>query len=259
MRLLFFGDITGRPARRALGKTLSKLRRTFQADMVIANAENAAGTAGITPGVYQELRDSGIDVLTLGDHSWDKKEVFDLIGRRGIRLIRPANWPPGAPGKGEITIRVGERSVRVLNLLGHAFIRPYVDDVFRTADRLLARGKTKVVIVDFHAEATGEKQALGWYLDGKVSAVLGTHTHVQTADQRILPKGTAYISDVGMVGAYDSVIGLDIATIIERNRTQLPAKAEPAKGPVLVSGVYLEIDEATGKAGKIERLQEIVE
>lgn len=248
VRLLFLGDIIGRPGRQALRRFLPSLREKYEPTLIIANGENAAGGIGLTEKVAEELF-AHLDIITSGNHIWDKKEIFRRLDKNE-RILRPANYPPGNPGHGVMTIedRAGH-AVGVLNLQGRVFMEP-IDCPFRKADEEIAllREKTKVIIVDFHAEATSEKQALGWYLDGRVSAVLGTHTHVPTADARVLPQGTAYITDVGMVGAYDSIIGVRREQALQRFISGRPQRFEPAKGHLVLMAAFIEIDSVTGRA-----------
>ncbi|HWR50686.1 MAG TPA: TIGR00282 family metallophosphoesterase [Bryobacteraceae bacterium] len=254
MRLLFIGDIFASPGRRIVAETLSGIISAERIDLVIANAENAAGGFGVTPAIAEELFDMGIDVLTTGNHIWDKREVFDYLDRQP-RLLRPANYPGNLPGLG---IHVGRgrngADVAVINLQGRTHMLA-IDDPFRKADQILADldPAVKIRFVDFHAEITSEKMALGWYLDGRVTAVVGTHTHVPTADTRVLPNGTAYQTDCGMTGPYDSVIGVDKDIILRRFLTGLPVRMEAAKGKVELHAVILEADEATGRAVSIRR------
>ena len=250
--VLFIGDVIGRPGRKALTKHLPSLKQTFNPDVVIVNAENAAGGIGITEKVCQELLGHA-DVLTSGNHIWDKKEALPLLDSEP-RLLRPANYPPVNPGKGTFVLEKGSQKIGTLNLQGRVFMEP-IDCPFRIADREIEslREQTPVIIVDFHAEATSEKQAMGWYLDGKVSAVIGTHTHIPTADERVLPKGTAYITDIGMVGGYNSVIGIRRDQAVDRFLTSRPQRFEPGKDGVILSSVYVEIDAVDGKALNIRR------
>lgn len=260
IKVLFLGDLIGRPGRRWVAENLATWRKTFAADLVIANGENSAAGFGITKKIYDELTGLGIDVITGGNHIWDKKEFLKVIDDCPA-LVRPANYPPGAPGQGWLTVKLASgQKVTVLNLLGRVFVDD-VDCPFRRADEVLeeVRKISPFIIVDIHAEATSEKIALGWYLDGRVSAVLGTHTHVQTADDRVLPAGTAFISDIGMVGPRDSVIGVVKETIIHKFLTRLPERYEPAPGPVLANAVFLEIDGTTGQTVRFERLSEVRE
>ncbi len=256
LRCLFLGDIVGRPGREAVKALLPKLRQRYDAELVVANVENAAGGFGITAPVAEELHAIGVDLMTTGNHVWDKKEAYPFLDECPY-LVRPANYPPGVPGRGTLLYRLPGQSVGLVNLSGRAFL-DNLDDPFRLAPELLEplRRETPVVIVDFHAEATAEKVAMGWHLDGKASAVLGTHTHVPTADARILRGGTAYITDVGMVGPRDSVLGMDTDTILRRFLTQLPARFPVAGGPALLCAVYLELDRETGRATRIEQVLE---
>lgn len=255
MKIFFIGDIIGKPGRRAVSALLPGVIERYGIHFVIANGENAAAGFGVTKDVVEELYASRVDVLTSGNHIWDKKEVEDFIDDYET-LLRPANYPANVPGHGSVVMPTSsEADLGVLNLMGRVFMLP-VECPFRTADKELAKLnlKTKVVIVDMHAEATSEKQALGWYLDGRVSAVLGTHTHVQTADEGILPGGTAYITDVGMTGPFDSIIGTKKETIIKRFLSQVPMKFDVAKDNVWMQGVVIEIDELSGKSISIERV-----
>lgn len=261
MRILFVGDIFGRPGRNIVRDHVHDIAQTRKADLVIANAENSAAGFGLTPAIAEELFDLDIDVLTTGNHVWDKKELMPYlqaadgnINSRARRVLRPANYPEATPGHGvfEGTTRNGI-PYAVINLQGRVFMGGN-DDPFRTADALLSRIRAKVVLVDMHAEATSEKIAMGWYLDGRVTAVVGTHTHVPTADERVLPKGTAYITDVGMTGPYDSVIGVQKEMILQRFLTNLPARFEPATDDVRLLAVVVDCDESTGRARSIERL-----
>jgi metallophosphoesterase (TIGR00282 family) len=250
---LFIGDIIGRPGRKALKEFLPGIIKKYSPSLIIANGENAAGGIGITPDICRQLL-AHVDVLTSGNHIWDKKEASAFLDQEP-RLLRPANYPPLNPGKGMYVFEAKEGfTVAVLNLQGRVFMEP-IDCPFRTADRELeALGKSKAItIVDFHAEATSEKQALGWYLDGRVSAVIGTHTHVPTADEKILPRGTAYITDVGMVGGYESVIGIKKEQAIQRFLTARPQRFEPGRKGKAFSAVFVEVDPRTGKALTIQR------
>lgn len=253
VRILFLGDIIGRPGRRALEKHLSRLIKTLTPDTVIANGENAAGGIGITEKIGKELL-SRVDVLTSGNHIWDKREAVEYLKNEAL-LLRPANYPQGSPGNGSCIFESDSGiKIGIINLQGRVFMEP-IDCPFRSADGEIEkiRKETPVIIVDFHAEATSEKQALGWYLDGRVSAVIGTHTHVPTADERILPEGTAYLTDVGMVGGYDSVIGIKRDQAVARFLTARPQHFEPGKKGSIVSCAIVEIDPATGKALSIRR------
>jgi metallophosphoesterase (TIGR00282 family) len=255
MKLLFVGDVIGKPGRRALQSLLPRLVDHHRADYVVVNVENSAGGFGVTPEVLAEIAALPIDVYTTGNHVWDKKEGVEILDRER-RLLRPHNYPEGNPGRG---LHVGETAagipVAVINLEGRVFMHN-LDSPFVVADRLLADldPKVKVVFVDFHAEATSEKQALGFYLDGRVSAVVGTHTHVPTADERVLPQGTALLTDVGMTGPYESVIGMRVDKVLKRFLLQTPASFEVAKRDVRLAAVVIDVDEQTGKARGIERL-----
>ncbi|MCL6639099.1 MAG: TIGR00282 family metallophosphoesterase [Firmicutes bacterium] len=258
MRLLMIGDVVGRPGRRAVKANLPGLAREFDLDLVIANGENAAGGNGITREVAQELFHSGVDVLTMGNHVWSKKDSHEYINKER-RIIRPANYPPGAPGVGAGVFETRRKvKVAVINLSGRVFL-PALDCPFRKIDEIIPRLKeeTPVIVVDFHAEATSEKIAMGWYLAGRVSAVCGTHTHVQTADEQILPGGTAYITDLGMTGPRDSVIGVKKELVISKFISQLPVKFEVAAGLFQFNGVVIDIDGETGEAREIRRIQNI--
>jgi 2',3'-cyclic-nucleotide 2'-phosphodiesterase len=255
VRLLFVGDVVGAPGRRILAARLKSLRRDRGAHAVIVNGENAAGGAGLTTPTAAEIFSAGADVITTGNHVWDKRDVGALL-ERDPRVLRPANYPDGAPGRGMIVLDLEGVRVAVINLMGRVFM-PLVDDPFRAADRLLAElaGSAPVVLVDFHAEATSEKIAFAWHLDGRVSAVLGTHTHVTTADARVLPGGTAAISDVGMTGPHDSVIGVRKEQALERFRTQRPVAYETADGDVRLAAVVVTVDPRSGRAVGIESLE----
>lgn len=256
MKILFIGDIVGKPGRKAVRSGLPDLKNKLKVDFVIANVENAAGGFGITRSVADELFALGIDVFTSGNHIWDKKEAVTYITKED-RLLRPANYPSEVPGRGSIVMNTpsGDK-VAVLNISGRVFMNP-LDCPFKAAKRELAdlKKEAKVIIVDFHAEATSEKSAIGWYLDGEVSAVIGTHTHVQTADETILPMGTAFISDVGMTGPVNSVIGVNKEQIIRKFITNIPTRFETAKGATMICGVLLEISARTGTAKKIQRIR----
>jgi metallophosphoesterase (TIGR00282 family) len=254
LKLLFIGDIFGHAGRAIIANHLADIRAAQAIDVVIANGENAAAGFGITPAVADELFRYGIDVMTTGNHIWDKREIYDYFPRNP-RLLRPANYPPGCPGTG---VWIHETNAggqcAVINLQGRVYMAN-TDCPFRKADELLAElpAGVKVRFVDFHAEVTSEKMAMGWYLDGRVSAVVGTHTHVPTADTRILPGGTAYQTDCGMTGPYDSIIGVEKDPILRKFLTALPVKMDPAKGSVELHSVIVEVDDATGKALAIRR------
>ncbi len=255
IRLLFIGDIVGRPGRELIRRGLPALRDYHQIDLVIANAENAAAGFGITREIGEELLDRGVDVMTSGNHIWSRREAIDYIGIEP-RLLRPANYPAGVPGNGSYLARAaGGQSVGVINVMGRVFMHS-IDDPFAVVMREIEalRQRARVIFVDFHAEATSEKIAMGWHLDGKVTAVVGTHTHVQTADERILPKGTAYLTDVGMTGPHDSVIGVEISAALGRFLNAMPARFETATGNPRLNAVIVEADDATGRATEIERI-----
>src|SRR5215210_114036 len=254
-RLLFVGDIVGRPGRELIRQGLRALVDHHQIDVVIANAENAAAGFGITREIGDQLLEWGVDVMTSGNHIWDKKEALDYIGAES-RLLRPANYPAGAPGKGSYLARTrDDRSVGVINVMGRVFMLN-IDDPFAVVLREIEalKERTRIIFVDFHAEATSEKIAMGWHLDGKVTALVGTHTHVQTADERILPKGTAYLTDVGMTGPHDSVIGVEVQAALGRFLTGMPARFETATGNPRLNAVIVEADEKSGLAIDIERI-----
>jgi hypothetical protein len=256
VKVLFIGDVVGRPGREAVATWVPRLRRDRGVDLVIANGENSAHGAGLTTSTVNALLDAGVDAITAGDHTWDQKG-FEADIEDFPQLVRPLNFPPGAPGHGSTIVNVdGKLPVGVLNLIGRVYM-PNNDCPFRAAESEVAklRRQTGIIIVDMHAEATSEKIALSRFLDGKVSAVLGTHTHVQTSDEQILPNGTAYISDAGMTGPHDSVLGRDVDAVIRRFLTQMPQKMEVATGKVELCGVLLDIDDTTGRARGIERLR----
>ena len=256
LTILCIGDIFGEPGRRALVTFLPRLRSELQVDLVVANVENAAAGFGVTPALARGFLEAGVDVMTSGNHIWDRKEIVGYIVKENL-LLRPANYPAGTPGVGSVLVKAGVHQVGVLNLQGRTFMAP-IDCPFARADEELQqlRAETPLIVVDMHAEATSEKQAIGWYLDGRVSAVIGTHTHVQTADERVLPQGTAYLSDAGMCGPLDSVIGVRKELVIERFLTQRMNHFETAKSVVYLQGCVIDIDEATGKARSIERVRE---
>ena len=259
MRILFFGDIVGQPGREAVRRILPRWRTSFKADIVIANGENAAGGVGITPEIAEELFDSGIEVITLGNHTFRKKEAVRLL-EDDARVLRPVNYPPGVPGYGYHIYQVNEARLGVINVLGRIFLDP-IDDPFAAVNHIipLLREQTPCILIDVHAEATSEKAALAWMVDGSVSAVLGTHTHVATADERLLPKGTAFITDVGMVGPWNSVLGVDHDIVVARFQHWMPTKFDLATGPVIVNAVCITIDSASGKATEIVRICEIID
>ncbi len=256
MKILFIGDIIGKYGRKITGYFLPALKEEYSPDLIIANCENSAHGYGITEKIYKELLEMGIDVFTMGNHIWDKKELARNIEKLP-NIICPANYP----GKRYLIIEKSGTKIAVTNLLGRTFMPP-MDCPFQAIEKLLPtlRKETNIIIVDIHAEATSEKGALGWFLDGKVSAVAGTHTHVMTADERVLPQGTAFISDIGMVGSQDSIIGMNKDQILKRFITQMPEKFEPTeKGPGLFNAILLDIDDSTGKAKEIKRICKVKE
>ncbi len=259
MKVLFLGDVFGKPGRQAVARSVPRYIARESVDLVVVNAENAAAGAGITPELADELLAAEVDLLTSGNHIWSKREILPYLDRPEAKLLRPANYPPGTPGRGSAVIATPDgRKLGVLNLEGRVFMKS-LDDPFRVAELELAAlraGGARAVLVDVHCEATSEKAALAWFLDGRVSAVLGTHTHVQTSDERILPGGTAFLTDVGMCGPNDSIIGMRKELVLERFLTQRPAPFEPARRDVWLQGALLDIDEETGKARSIVRIQE---
>jgi len=255
VRILFIGDIVGRPGRELVRQGLQAIVDHHRIDLVIANAENSAAGFGITRDIGEQLLDYGVDVMTSGNHIWDKKEALDYIGIEP-RLLRPANYPAGAPGRGSYLVRTRDNvSVGVVNVMGRVFMLN-IDDPFAVVLKEIEelKPRARIIFVDFHAEATSEKIAMGWHLDGKVTAVVGTHTHVQTADERVLPRGTAYLTDVGMTGPHDSIIGVEIDAALGRFLTGLPAKFETATGNPRLNAVIVDADEQTGRANSIERV-----
>jgi len=255
MNILMVGDVFGEPGRAAIARLLPRLRREHAIDVCVVNVENAAGGFGVTPPMCRQFLTEGADVMTSGNHIWDKKEIVEYITRENL-LLRPANFPAGTPGVGSVTVKAGPHKIAVLNLMGRVFMSA-IECPFRTADAIVPelRKETPIILVDAHCEATSESQALGWYLDGRVSAVVGTHRHVQTADERVLPGGTAYITDLGMTGPTDGVIGVDRDLIIQRFLSQMPVRFEPARGPAALHGVVITLDPDTGRASEIRRLR----
>lgn len=257
MNIMMIGDICGQPGRRTAAHFIPLLKEKYNLDLIIANGENSAGGVGITANVLKELFSMGIDSITTGNHVWDKKEVFDFIDLES-NLIRPANYPPGTPGRGYHILSVQGRNVAIINLLGRVFMPP-IDCPFRTASEILCeiRDTCEVIIIDFHAEATSEKLSLGWYLDGQVSCIAGTHTHIQTADERVLPQGTAYISDIGMVGTLNSVLGVDKEPVIKKFLTGLPTRFTVATGnESIFCAIIIKVDPSSNKVSEITRIQE---
>jgi metallophosphoesterase (TIGR00282 family) len=255
MKLVFIGDIVGKPGRQIVAQRIREIREAWQPDILLANAENSAGGLGATPEVIEELKKLGIVGFTMGNHTWRKKSIIPAMP--GLpELVRPANYPPGMPGKGHTVITLPDgRKLGLLNLIGRVYMEPN-DCPFRAADTLLPEllKETRTILVDMHAEATSEKIAMGWHLDGRCSAVVGTHTHVQTADNWIMPGGTAFITDVGMCGPIQSVIGTDKDVVVKKFLSGMPEKFEVATGAALLSAVAIEIDDATGQARSINRI-----
>ena len=255
LRILFLGDIVGEPGRKAVIEHLPELRKELRLDFIIVNGENSAGGRGITPRIAIDLLRAGAAVITTGDHVWDQAEIVDYFPTEP-RLLRPANFPAGVPGRGSYVAQTGDgRAVGVINVMGRVFMTS-IDDPFTVALREIEamRHRTRVIVVDFHAEATSEKVAMGWHLDGKATLVVGTHTHVQTADERVLPNGTAYLTDAGMTGPHDSIIGMEREPAMTRFLTGMPAKFEPATGNPRLNGVVVEADDKTGRALRIIRI-----
>ena len=259
MKILFIGDIIARTGRRILRDHLASLKNRHRVDLCIANVENAAGIFGVTRPVVEELVESGVDVMTSGNHIWDKREGISLLEERDD-LLRPANYPPNVPGHGWVVTESGGTPVAVVNLQGRTFMQS-IDCPFRAADDILASvpGDVKTIVVDFHAEATSEKLAMGYYLDGRASAVVGTHTHVQTADERILGGGTAYITDLGMTGAFDSIIGVRKEQVLNRFLFALPVRFQVADANPCLQGLLVDVDGETGKASSVQRIMEFVD
>ncbi|PAV30073.1 TIGR00282 family metallophosphoesterase [Virgibacillus profundi] len=255
MKILFIGDVVGSPGRDMVQEYLPKLKEKHRPNITIINGENAASGKGINEKIYKQFLEWGAQVITMGNHTWDKKEIFDFIDDAKY-MIRPANFPEGNPGKGMVFININGIEVAVINLQGRTFL-PTGDDPFRKADELIkeAKKRTDIIFVDFHGEATSEKQAMGWYVDGRVSAVVGTHTHTQTADERILPEGCAYISDVGMTGPYDGILGVERDAVIKRFLTSMPVRFEiTKKGRTQLNGFLVTIENKSGKATNVERI-----
>lgn len=255
LKILFIGDVVSSPGRQMIQQYLPRLKNKYKPQVIIINGENSAGGKGITEKIYKQFLNEGASVVTLGNHAWDNREIFDFIDTEK-NLLRPANFPKDAPGRGITFIKVNDVEVAVINLQGRTFLTP-IDDPFQVIDELItiAQRRTNLIFLDFHAEATSEKQAMGYYVDGRISAMVGTHTHIQTADERILPKGTGYITDVGMTGPYDAVLGVEKEAIIKRFTTQLPVRFNIDKqGRNQLNGVVVTIDPKVGKAIDIERI-----
>ena len=262
MKIIFFGDIVGRPGREAIKKIIPELKKEHQPDLIVANVENIAHGKGITKKSLDEILESGVDLATSGDHTFDQKQTEEILEDKSIPFLRPANYPPGVAGRGYKIIEIGARTILIMNLMGRVFFNANLDCPFRKADEILEEAGDGIdaVIIDFHCEATSEKKALGYYLDGRAAAILGTHTHIPTADEQILPKGTAYISDVGMVGPKNSVLGAKQESTLNHFLTQKPFKYDLAfskdeNDEVEVNAVLVEIDPNSGKAKKIQRIR----
>lgn len=261
-RILFLGDVVGKPGRRVLRDQVKNLTAEFRPNLIIANGENSAGGIGIDPGTTEEMFSAGVQVLTTGNHVWSRREFLPVLERESQRIVRPANYAPGAPGKGWCVWQGGDGvKVGIINVMGRVFMDHLLDCPYRTVDAILAGELSGVdlVFIDFHAEATSEKVAAGYYFDGRAAVLVGTHTHVQTADERVFAKGLAYISDVGMCGPRDSVIGMDVEPVVARFLSGLPAKFEVGKGPTLINGVLVECDPKTHRASSITRINRVYE
>lgn len=254
MRILFIGDVYGAPGRKMIDEYVPKLKQHYKPAVTIINGENAASGRGITEKIYKGFLSAGAQAVTLGNHAWDNKGIFEFIDHAKT-LVRPANFPAGTPGAGYTMVKINQLEVAVVNLMGRTFMQP-TDCPFKKADEIIEEvsKRTPFIFVDFHAEATSEKQAMGWYLDGRVTAVVGTHTHVQTADNRVLPKGTAFMCDVGMTGPYDGVLGVDKEAVLYKFLTSMPVRFEVAEGREQLSGVVIDADPKTGLATSIERI-----
>ena len=255
MKILHIGDIVGSPGRLAFARVVARLKAEEKIDFIIANGENSAAGRGISPALAEEIFSAGADVITLGDHTWDQKDILPYLDREP-RMVRPANFAPGCPGRGYFSVDTPKGRVTVMQLIGRVFMPP-ADCPFRAADEILKRGDLgRIIFVDIHCEATSEKIAMGRYLDGRVSSVAGTHTHVQTSDDAILPKGTAYITDLGMTGPKDSVLGREVAPVIKKFVTGMPQKLDVAAGDLALEGVIVTVDPQTGRATRIKRIRE---
>lgn len=254
MKILFIGDVVGSPGRKMVQDYVKRLKAQHKPTLTVINGENAAAGKGITEKIYKGFLDAGAQAVTLGNHAWANRDIFEFIDRAKW-LVRPANYPEGTPGVGMVFTQVNQIEIAVINLMGRTFL-PANDCPFRKADELIeeARKRTPYIFVDFHAEATSEKVAMGWYLDGRVTAVVGTHTHIQTSDERILPKGTAYITDVGMTGPYDGILGVEREPVLHKFLTNMPARFELASGREQLSGVVVEVNAKTGQSTSIKRI-----
>ena len=259
VKILFLGDVVGEPGRRAVIEQMPVLKKEYDLDFIVVNGENAAGGRGITPKITIDLLRAGASVVTSGDHIWDQKDILNYIDTEP-RLLRPINYPPGTPGQGSVVLETAKGKIGVINVQGRTFMLPHLENPFLALDQAVEamRQETPVIFVDVHSETTSEKIAVGRYLDGRVSAVIGTHTHVQTADERVFPGGTAFLCDAGMCGPTESILGREIDSIIERFVTNLPTVFPVAKGPVGLHGALVEIDAATGRSTRIERFQRVI-
>ncbi|WP_167629715.1 TIGR00282 family metallophosphoesterase [Listeria valentina] len=256
MKILFIGDVVGSPGRDMVTEYLPKLKQKYKPTMTIINGENSAAGRGITEKIYKGFLELGANAVTLGNHGFDNRDIFEFI-EDAKYLARPANFPEGTPGQGLVYVKSNQYLLAVINLQGRTFMGQDLRDPFETVDELVdqAREKTPLIFVDFHAETTSEKQAMGWHLDGRVTGVVGTHTHVQTADNRILPEGTAYLTDAGMTGPYDAILGMEREAVLRRFKTQLPTRFEvPKSGRTVLSGCLITLNEDTGKATQIDRI-----
>jgi metallophosphoesterase (TIGR00282 family) len=255
MNILLIGDIVARCGRRAVREVLPDLMKKYQIDFIVANVENLTHGRGFSEGHIKDMQSLGIDFFTSGDHVWDIRESLPLLDDEDSPVVRPANYPPGVPGFGFREVTVGKTKVLIINLIGRVFFAKDFDDPFRIAEEIIKKSKAKVILVDFHAEATSEKNALAWHLDGKASAVVGTHTHIPSCDEKILPKKTAFITDIGMTGNFDSVIGVTPQSVLPAYLTQMPAKFEWGEGKYIFNAVFVSVDEKSGHAKSIERIQ----
>lgn len=255
VKIMFIGDVVGSPGRDMVKKYVPELKKKHKPNITIINGENAASGKGITERIYKQFLEWGAQAVTLGNHAWDKKEIFEFI-ESAKYMVRPANFPEGTPGKGIVYLKFNDKEIAIINLQGRTFMTP-IDDPFKKVDELLAEAKqrTNIIFIDFHAETTSEKQAMAWYVDGRASCVVGTHTHTQTADERILPSGTGYITDVGMTGPYDAILGVEKEAVIKRFKTGLPVRFEvDKKGNTQLNGFLVTINEKNGKAEHVERI-----
>jgi metallophosphoesterase (TIGR00282 family) len=258
MKVLVLGEIIGRPGREAVGKTLPGLKKKYKPDLIITNGEHLAHGRGLSLNKVAEMSDMGIDFFTTGNHVWGMRDFVEHLDEKDLPVLRPANYPPSVPGRGFQVLNIKKQKVLIINLIGRVFFPIHFDSPFETIDRILKKQKINIVIVDFHAEATSEKVALGKYLDGRVSLVFGTHTHIPTSDYQILPKGEAYLTDIGMIGPADSVLGAEYDEIINHFLTQMPWQYKVASGPCIFNALVVDIDEKTGKTITIEKIEKMV-